>query len=176
MRGKPSMNEPTNPESEVPSQTSESPCPTLATATEEPAPAPAPEVPTRSLHDVMKALMRFDSRALIFEHLAAQVVSDFTDDGGKKPRLRLQLPNGTVCRAEVDDVLDVQAALLALAASERKKVWAVRAARVPIDPALVDHDDTPGSYTPPPAGEYVIATPESRSPSSEWTTTEAKKK
>ena len=118
---------------------------------------------TRSMKEVMRALKRATSRALIFEHLARLVGRDFMDTPAGKARLRLQLQDGSPCQPEVDDVFEIEQELVAMASEERRKSATIRAARVPIDPAVVDHYETKrGPFVAAPVGEAIVTAPTAR--------------
>ncbi len=86
------------------------------------APEDVEELNEQPLEAVMGEVRRLQARALILEHAAQTLLTNFAADGDKSPRLLLQVPGGGAFAADVDDLFELQQELLALAGRERTRV------------------------------------------------------
>ncbi len=118
---------------------------------------PAKTEPPQRLDDVLRAIIHHQTLALISEHLVEYVADTFRGNEARGPKKLLALPNGTRCRAELEDVAAVERVLRRLAADARKKVVELHRAEVVVEPAavaLTEVSNTP--ISPPPEGECVV--------------------
>ena len=121
--------------------------------------------PPQSLNDVLDALVRRQTAALILEHLVEYVADQFRGNDSRGPRKLIAMPNGTRCRAGVDDVLGVERVLRQLAADERTKLVELRSAQVLVErSAVVPAKVARGPVQPPPEGEGVVDAAVARPP------------
>ncbi len=113
----------------------------------------------QSMNLVFRSLVHFQTTAIILEHAAEYIADAFRGNDAKGPTKLLLMPNSTRCRAEVDDVLGVERALLDLAAAARKKQRQLEAAGVLVAEELLFREEPRGPRAPAPAGEGVVDVP-----------------
>ncbi len=121
---------------------------------------PAKVEPPQRLEDVFRQMGRHHAQALMLEYLAEICADSFRGSEARGPRKVLQLPNGAKCRAEVDDVLEVESTLRRLAAEARGELDRLKGASVVVPP-LSPKTAAP-SWRRPPEGECVADAPEAK--------------
>jgi hypothetical protein len=127
--------------------------PTHATVLPEPQP----------LHAVLRALGRMQTRALIYEHAAEVVGAMFRGSDARPPSKLLAMPNGTRCRAEIEDVVEIEQELQRMAYAARVAKNALNRAAVIVDESALQRDVLPaGPRVPPPTNEGVADNPACR--------------
>jgi hypothetical protein len=128
-----------------------------------PATSPPPEL--RSMGVVIRAVMRGQARALIFERLAHEVARLFRGVDGEPPRLLLKLPGGGAFPCELEDVMEIERGFARMASDERLKIAKLMSSAVLADPAEVDRRDevSRGPNVPTPEGEVLVPNPAVRS-------------
>jgi endonuclease III len=98
------------------------------------APGSATEAPLESaaVQHVLRAVTRAQVKALMIEHLAKKLLENFASREGQRPKMLLRLPNGGPFAADLDDVLALNAELVALADRARARVQQLLRAPVSI--------------------------------------------
>jgi len=117
------------------------------------------------MEDVIGALMRTQTRALVLTHLSQQVISQFGAGDVGRPKLLLRLPGGGPFPADTAHIIDIASELEQMASAERAKLARLLAAYVSapvedVDPAGASH----GPNIPGRAGEEVVETASCRLP------------
>jgi hypothetical protein len=109
--------------------------------------------------------MHSKTTAIVFEHLAEYTADAFRGNDARGPKKLLAMPNGTKCRASVEDVLSVERALQQLAADARRRVSELERAEVLVERAAVLPEEVSSTSTPPaPPGEGVVDAVAARPP------------
>lgn len=118
---------------------------------------------TRSMSVVFRAIVRHQTRALMFERLAALAGDLFRDHEGRPPALLLKLPGGGPFPAELEDVCDLECELSRMASNERIKIAKLMSSDVLTKAGDVDPDEVSGEpyvpSVPTPDGELVVENP-----------------
>ena len=121
---------------------------------------------TRSMSVVFRAIVRHQTRALVFERLAALAGDLFRDHEGRPPALLLKLPGGGPFPAELEDVCDLECELSRMASHERIKIAKLMSADVLTKAGDVDHDEVSEEpyvpCVPAPDGELVVENPSAK--------------
>lgn len=122
-----------------------------------PVSAPVAPVETRRMEDVVGALMRSQTRALVFTHLSHQVISQFGVGDAGPPRLLLRLPGGGPFPADTGHIVDIALELDRMASDERVKLGRLLASYVSAPAEDVDPAAVPvGPRVPARSGEEVV--------------------
>ena len=115
---------------------------------------PAKAKPPQLLQDVLRQMGRAHAQALMLEQLAEACADLFRGNDSRGPRKLLALPNGSKCRAEVQDVLEIEETLRRLAAEARAELERLKGASVVVPPPA-PKACTPPACSEPPDGETV---------------------
>lgn len=119
----------------------------------------------RSFSVVARAVLRAQTRALVYEHLAAVAAAHFRGTDAKPPKLLLRVHGGGPYPAEIDDVNEIELELLAAAGTARRQIGRLLRAGVLADPADVDRESPRGQPRAPiPAGEAVVENRDASTP------------
>jgi hypothetical protein len=105
------------------------------------------------LDDVLRALGRHRTEAIVFEHLSEYCASAFRGSEGRGPTKLLSTPEGVRARADVDVVLGIEQQLRRLASDARKRLADLFGA-----PVIVERDAV---MPPPVSDEPEVLAPES---------------
>ena len=121
---------------------------------------------TRSMSVVFRAIVRHQTRALMFERLAAVAGDLFRGNTGLPPALLLKLPGGGPFPAELEDVCELECELSRMASNERIKIAKLMSADVLTKAGDVDHDEVSEEpyvpCVPAPDGELVVENPSAK--------------
>jgi len=118
--------------------------------------APSAAFPkSQPLDVILRQMGSAHAQALMAEHLAEYCAEAFRGDDSRGPRKLLRLPNGSTCRAEVDDVLEIEATLLKLAAEAREQLARLNCSTVVVADVAGREVSTAPAPAPIPEGEGV---------------------
>ena len=99
--------------------------------------------------------MRSQSRALVLEHLAGVCADQFRGNDARGPKKLLLMPNGTRCRAEADDVFELETELRTMAAASRREMNRLLGCQVVVDDVVSEKDGALPNV-PPNESEGVV--------------------
>jgi len=109
------------------------------------------------MEDIVSAVLRTQTRALVFTHLGQQVMSQFGVGDAGPPKLLLRLPGGGPFPADAAHVIDIATELERMASAERSKLARLLASYVSASTEDIDPEGMPlGPSIPPRAGEEVV--------------------
>ena len=119
--------------------------------------APSAPLAPLPLSTVLRAIAREQSRALIHEFLAEQVMSLFAGTESADPKKLLAMPDGSRRPADLVDVVEIVAELQRVAHEARRRMRRLREAGVLVDSDALARDEASHSrQAPPPPGEGIV--------------------